>query len=90
LSVLIKGLPSESLLRTDPEDRSLDRWSVNTELLAQLLEVTSVGVAERRLKDPVKIPRPTHLAKHRKARSTQEAYARGISVLQRTSKGITK
>ncbi len=87
--MLLKGLPPDALLRTAPEDRVQDRWSVETELLAQIVEVVSVVASERRLKDTVKVPRPQHLRKKQRAHSPQEATARGISVLRRTTKAIT-
>lgn len=88
--MLLKGLPPDALLRTAPEDRVRDRWGVETELLAQLVEVVSVVAAERKIKDTVKVPRPPHLRKKPKAATPQEATARGIAVLRATSKSPTR
>lgn len=38
-----------------------DRWTLNTELLAQLIEEVSILAAEQRRRKPRKVPRPAHL-----------------------------
>jgi hypothetical protein len=72
---------------------------VKTELLAQLLEVTSVGVAQRALKNPVEVPRPGHVRPEDATPETwggpgdtvpsaaPDAYAQGISLLAATTLG---
>jgi hypothetical protein len=74
---------------------------VQTELLAQLVEVTSVGVAQRALKNPIEIPRPGYVRPDGQAATfggsdpqqdtrpaaAPDAFARGISLLASTSLG---
>lgn len=61
------------------------------ELLSQLVEVTSIGVAGKQLKKSIIIPRPDHVRKKSKAHASgvehvpDGAYAQGIAVLQATS-----
>lgn len=56
LIVLMDGLPDDARsARLDPTDV---HWGTVEELLAQLLEVTSVYASERRLKEPRFVPRP--------------------------------
>jgi hypothetical protein len=57
--VLIKGLPRDALVRTPESERGVDAWTAELELLAQLIEVTSIGVAEMKLHQPITVPRPT-------------------------------
>jgi hypothetical protein len=57
----MRGLPAESLLRTTPEQRSQEKWTVETELLAQLVEETSVVSSGHKRKKPLKVPRPDHI-----------------------------
>lgn len=60
------------------------------ELLSQLIEVTSIGVAGRQLRKPIIIPRPDHVRKRGKAIAAgvdhvpDNAYKQGIAVLQAT------
>lgn len=57
--MLLKGLPPTALSRTPPERRGVDEpWTAVHELLAQLIEVTSIPAAERRLNEPITVPRP--------------------------------
>lgn len=55
---LIKGLPREALVRTPVAERGRDPWTAELELMAQLLEVTSIGIAQMKLRKPIKVPRP--------------------------------
>ncbi len=43
------------------------------ELLAQLIEVTSVPAAEHRLKKPIEVPRPAHVRRARKGKRQQQS-----------------
>jgi hypothetical protein len=53
---LLDALPPDARSRRkDPDD---EPWGVTEELLAQLVEMTSVVAAERRLKEPILLPRP--------------------------------
>lgn len=56
--MLIKGLPRDALVRTPESERGIDPWTAELELLAQLIEVTSIGVAEMKLQKPITVPRP--------------------------------
>lgn len=72
---------------------------MQTELLAQLIEVTSVGVAQRALKDPIEIPRPGHVRPEQGSTTgawggsqdtpaaPSSAYSQAIGVLAGTSLG---
>ncbi len=53
---MIAGLPEDALLAR-PAGQS-EIWTRNHELLASLVEVVSVGVAERAIKKPISVPRP--------------------------------
>jgi len=67
----------------------LDRWGLQTEFLAQLLEVMSVLAAEKRLKDSIKVTRPEHLRPTKRAANappTHEATKRGIAILQASAR----
>lgn len=62
--MLVEQLPDEAALSraqhpppfVDPE------WTLLAELLAQLVEITSASAAGRRLREPVRIPRPEQRA----------------------------
>lgn len=57
--MLLKGLPPTALSRTPAERRGVDEpWTAVHELLAQLIEVTSIPAAEMRLNKPIEVPRP--------------------------------
>lgn len=64
---------------------------MTNELLAQVVELTSIGVAGKQLKKSIIVPRPDHIRKGNKARAAgvehvpDGAYAQGIAVLQATS-----
>jgi hypothetical protein len=66
-------------------------WTVDNELMAQLVELTSIVATDRQLKKPITIPRPDHI--RRKGRAYQSGvkevpenpYKQGIAVLQATS-----
>lgn len=73
------GLPPHSLVRTPREDRGRQPWDAYMELLAQIVEVTSVGVAGMRLKKPIKVPRPK---RHRRRRPAMEAGPQQVVLVQ--------
>lgn len=61
------------------------------ELLSQLIEINSIGVAGKQLKKPIIIPRPDHVRRKSKAYASgvqnvpDGAFKQGIAVLQATS-----
>lgn len=90
----MRGLPDDALVRTTPEQRSQEKWTVEMELLAQVVEEVSVLASDRRRKKPVQVPRPDHLT--RKGRPDRPAednvvsmagYKHAIGVLGASSKG---
>jgi hypothetical protein len=76
-------LPPESLVRTKPEERGRNPWDAYMELLAQLVEVSSVTAAGFRLKKPIKVPRPGRKRKRgRQAESFQTVDTDSLQVHQ--------
>ena len=63
--MLINRLPREALVRTPVDERGRAPWTAELELVAQLIEMTSVLAADRRIKKPVKVPRPNQPTKRR-------------------------
>lgn len=45
-------------MRTPVAERGRDPWTAELELMAQLVEITSIGIAQMRLRKPIKVPRP--------------------------------
>lgn len=80
MHVLVKGLPPEALIRipADERGRGHEPWTAYHELLAQLVEVTSIGAAEHRLKKPIKVNRPDRTRQHAQAAPIRVASARDI------------
>jgi hypothetical protein len=58
LTALVKGLPRDALVRTPESERGRDPWTAELELMAQLVEITSIAAAEMKLKKPIQVPRP--------------------------------
>lgn len=56
--VLIRALPPSALVRTPEAERGRDPWTAELELMAQLVEITSIGIAQMKLRKPIKVPRP--------------------------------
>lgn len=93
-------MPPESLLATGRGAREQERWPVEVELLAQLIEETSIAAAGLRRRRPREIPRPRHLRRSgpHPGGSTGGAgdgdgdgadpYRRGVAVLAATSKRV--
>lgn len=54
----MRGLPESSNLRRAVDPDPWPGWNLERELLAQLVELTSAGLARRGLRAPVTIPRP--------------------------------
>lgn len=61
------------------------------ELMALLIEVTSIGVAGKQLKEPVSVPRPKDReAKRSSVGERDAAFKKGIAVLAATSKAVSQ
>lgn len=64
------------------------------ELLALLIEVTSIGAAGRQLRKPIDVPRPGGKNKRRgqaqTQADTQRAFAQGVSVLAGSAKAVSR
>lgn len=65
MALYLRTLPAEARLSRRSGDDTV--WSLQTELLAQLVEVTSVGTAGRQLRKPIEIKRPDTLRQKNKA-----------------------
>lgn len=94
----MRGLPQEALTFNTLDERLREDWDVQTELLAQSVELLSVLAAERKIKEPFQVPRPQHLARSASSRPIpgadgdqpavqQDAYKRGIAVLAASTPG---
>lgn len=89
---LLQRLPDEALSRTTPETRlqnaQAKAWDANTELLAQLVDLTAILVADRRTKgEPYRVERPGFLTAPPAAPGDQSAgFAHAISVLKATAR----
>jgi hypothetical protein len=75
------------------EERMSEGWSVTDDLLALLIEVSSVTASGRQLKKPLEVPRPkkSQPAPPKAPAGTSErdvAFKRGINLLASTSKGV--
>jgi hypothetical protein len=64
-AVLLTALPPESAVQAELRGRPwYDEWTIERELLAQLVELASVAATEKhRLKKPVEVPRPKRTGK---------------------------
>ena len=75
-------------MRTTPETRrrlaESRSWTVEHELLAQLIEEVSVLAADRRRKKPREVPRPAHLKRDREKAGVKKA----IAVMKATSRRV--
>ncbi|MCC9309140.1 hypothetical protein LN042_18975 [Kitasatospora sp. RB6PN24] len=80
----MRGLPADALLRRDSSEVGSDRWGLTQELLAQLVEVVSVVAAERRLKQPVDLPRPAHL----RPAASEAGMGRAVGVLRGSTRKV--
>lgn len=60
---------------------------MQTELLAQMVEVTSVLAADKRLRKPVHIPRPAHLSSKARSTSPDAAIKKAVGVFAATRRG---
>lgn len=92
---LTNRLPKDACIRTTAEQRTREEWTVELELLTQLIEVTSISAAGMQLRQPITIPRPEHIRRQNKARESgvdvmDNPYKQGIAVLAATAKGGRK
>jgi hypothetical protein len=91
LVALIDGLPTDSLTKTPPDQRDKPKWTVEDELLAQLIEEVSILAAEQRRKKPRQIPRPGQPSRAQRETVTPEGvagdnpYSRAMGVLAATN-----
>ena len=83
-------MPKGSCLRTTMEERMADGWTVTDDLLALLIEVSSVTASGRQLKKPLQVPRPKPPQRPQPQGQTERdvAFKKGINVLASTSKGV--
>jgi hypothetical protein len=86
----VNRLPKNACIRTTVEQRTREEWTVDQELLSQLIEVNSIVAAGKQLKKHIIIPRPDHIRRQNKARASgvehvpDGAYKQGIAVLAAT------
>lgn len=73
MALYMRTLPAEARLSRRPGDNT--EWSLNTELLAQLVEVVSVFAADRRLKKPVELKRPDSVTPEKAPVGVEAAFA---------------
>lgn len=87
-------MPKGSCLRTTMEERMQEGWSVTDDLLALLIEVSSVTASGRQLRKPIEVPRPKkpqpQAARPAGQSERDVAFKRGVNVLASTSKGVRK
>lgn len=77
MALYLRTLPAEARLSRRSGDEFV--WSIQTELLAQLVEVTSVSTAGRRLRKPIEIQRPDSLRPHNETTGFRAALAQAQS-----------
>lgn len=65
-------------------------WTVTDDLLALMVEVSSVTASGRQLKKPIEVPRPKRNKAPRHHAQTQQdaAFKKGIGVLAATTKRV--
>lgn len=87
-------MPRGSCTRTAIEDRLGEEWTVTDDLLALLVEVTSVSASDRKLRKPITLPRPGDEKKKRQqqqqrpADAQDAAFKKGVAVLAATTKAV--
>jgi hypothetical protein len=87
-------MPRDACIRTTADDRLREEWPVTADLLALLVEVTSIGVAGQQLKQPLTLPRPkagdAAAAPREPGQGDRDAaFKKGVSVLAATSKAVS-
>lgn len=89
---MLRRLPDDALSRTTPEIRlqmaQAQAWDSQTELIAQLLEVTRIMAADMRTKgEPQKVERPEFLTRPPVRPGDRDAaFKQAISLLKATSR----
>lgn len=87
-------MPRDACLRTTPQSRLGEEWSVEADLLALSIEVASITASGRQLRKPITLPRPGDKSKPQAPQSpagrTDDAFKRGISVLAASAKGVAR
>lgn len=84
-------MPKGACTRTTVEERLGEGWTVTDDLLALLVEISSVTAAERKLKKPIEVPRPNRKKAPEVEPSgtdTDKAFKKGIGVLAATTKAV--
>jgi hypothetical protein len=61
VAVLLRTLPIEARLARRPGDELV--WTMDTELLARVVDEVSILAADRRRRAPVQTPRPTSVTR---------------------------
>jgi hypothetical protein len=78
VALFLRTLPAEARLSRRPGDEA--EWSIQTELLAQLVEVTSVSSSGRQLRKPIEVDRPLTLKAQRPGKA--QGFAAAIAQAQ--------
>ncbi len=87
-------MPKDACIRSTPEDRLGEKgWSIEHDLLALLVEVTSVPAAGMQLKKPITLKRPEKGDQSSRPEAsgpsdTDAAFKRGIAVLAGSAKAV--
>jgi hypothetical protein len=85
-------MPKGSCLRSTLDERLGEDWTVTDDLLALLVEVSSVAASDRKLKKPITVPRPSDMKKkapEQQAAGEQDAaFKKGVSVLAATTRAV--
>lgn len=87
-------------MRTTHEQRFGEDWTVEQELMALLIEVTSVAAAGRQLRKPIDIPRPTKRRRGRvhpdhahvggSAPGHDRSYGHAVAVLAGSARAVSR
>jgi hypothetical protein len=87
---LAERLPKDACIRTTHEQRFGEDWTVERELMALLIEITSVTAAGKQLRKPIQVPRPKSDKQrgpvHPRANGQNPAYGRAVGVLASTAR----
>ena len=87
-------MPKGSCTRSTMDERLGEEWTVTDDLLALLVEVTSVSAADRKLRKPIQVPRPADAKKKAAAAKAQPdgardaAYKKAVGVLAATTRAV--
>lgn len=85
-------MPKGSCTRSTVDERLGEEWTVTDDLLALLIEVTSVPAADRKLRKPIQVPRPGDKKKQAPREQPAEvrdaAYKKAVGVLAATTRQV--